>query len=287
MSNHSQGNELTSAAESPSTSPKEGELVTIVARTPGGEAFTSELALASNVEELKELIAEKCGVASYRLTLVLGESILENKVSLGDVGLTGKEDAELLLVIGPAMPEWAHELGFTNDHPGMLRSYFEKHEIESPVATLSDEEVWDLLAKEHSRRRDIADKLSHWSHLVTMSRDGIPSCTLRATPGELLDVKFSGFIHNKNGDTCIHQLLLGLDTSPAAELYDGVPRRGHKIDVQKQIKAPQDPGTYMLWRKTFLEYSMHDARTRFLNGGNIISDARYPNDFVGWLVVQP
>jgi len=193
------------------------------------------------------------------------------------------------MVLGPGCPEWAQIQGFTNEHPDLLRQYIAKHELADEDWLSSDEGIWKKLETELARREQHKRTLAGWqSSAYLFLPDGEANSLLKARPGEEICIAAEGHMHNNNGDSCIHQVLLAMDTTIVAELANSVPGRGQKIP-RKRIKltAPKEPGPYMLWTNSQLQYSMRDARSNFLNGtnGRNISQ-RYPKEFVGWVVVE-
>jgi hypothetical protein len=258
--------------------------VTITARKLGGEPAIVEISPSETVQRLKDLLAPHFGVRPYQCKIISQSSTLESADLLVERGIVA--DAELSVIIMPPIPPWAEGLGLSAEHPTLLREYSAKHSLALPE--WSDDEVWNALADAMKNVQDSKQRLADWNHHIILHRNGQPASLLRATPGETVKFEVKGRIWNKNGDSCIQQLLLVMDKDIVAQLSDGVPSRGRDISSSHSMKAPSEPGAYMLWRKGDLQYSMRDARRNCEAGiGGRIPVGKYPNAFVGWLVVEP
>ncbi|CAJ1395794.1 unnamed protein product [Effrenium voratum] len=205
---------------------------------------------------------------------------------LEDRTLLRELEAELVVLLRPGAPDWADELGFDGDFGAHLRDYWAKHGQDQPEWLADENEVWDRLKKAGEANVDRRDRLEGWNHHVQISQDGQPAGTLRASCGQKLDLTASGWIQNNRGDSCIHQLMLVLDTSIVAELYDSVPGRNRPVNKNFSLVAPDAPGIYMLWRASDLQYSMRDARRNLENSHTRPNPAKFPGSFVAWLVVE-
>merc|ERR1719346_828276 len=122
------------------------------------------------------------------------------------------------------------ELGMPPEHPSMLREYFAKHSLNEPEWFASDDEIWNKLQEARNERFKKKETLGGWSHLLQISQNGVPTALLRAKPNEQVTAHVTGFIHNNQGDTCIQQLIVAVDTLPAVRIYNGVPQRGVQIN---------------------------------------------------------
>ena len=101
--------------------------------------------------------------------------------------------------------------------------------------------------------------MDSYAHSVTLEKDGKPTAVIRAAPGEDVELHAKGWIQNKEGDTSLHQLLLVLDTTIIAEVYDSIPGGGDTFETAFSFKAPEEPGVYMIWRFNELQQSrLHD-----------------------------
>merc|ERR1712137_1218000 len=82
-------------------------------------------------------------------------------------------------------------------------------------------------------------ELKGWNSNFTLSPDGnTPTCIWRCTPGQAVRMEVKGRVWNNKGDSCIHQLLLALNTTIVAELSDGVPGRGRSFTKKAHFTAP-------------------------------------------------
>eukprot|EP00418_Pyrodinium_bahamense_P075203 CAMPEP_0179065480 /NCGR_PEP_ID=MMETSP0796-20121207/28482_1 /TAXON_ID=73915 /ORGANISM="Pyrodinium bahamense, Strain pbaha01" /LENGTH=275 /DNA_ID=CAMNT_0020762453 /DNA_START=53 /DNA_END=880 /DNA_ORIENTATION=+ len=273
------------ASEEASDAGRHGEPIAIGARTVGGELHTVEVKATDTISILKECLAASCGVARSRLKLLQGTRALTDAMQLGEDAGIGP-DVELTMIIGPPVPEWAKELGLSGEHPALLRSHLAKHGLESPAADASDDDVWAMLEKAHASQREKRTALQGWRALLTLSRGGEPTAMLCAKPGETLDIDITGWVVNNNGDTCIQQVILALDSRVAAEVYNGVPGRGRDLKRSVSFQVPVEPGVYMLWRYNDLMYNMRDACHNFRQRHGDTPRNAYPEFFVGWVVVE-
>lgn len=258
----------------------------VYASTAGGSRASVRASPADTVAQLKALLEPALGVPKFQQKLLLGLAILKDESTLAESGLA--DGAELTMLAGRPVPEWAAEWGLTGDHPVLLREYYETHGLEAPEWIASDEAIWEALHNEQLRREETRERLAAWSHLVFLSDEGGPRGEIHAAPGEEITIKAHGWIHNKNGDSCIHQLILAMDNRIVIPLSDGVPGHGRAIEKRITFQAPAAAGTYMLWRYGDLQYSMRDATQNFENRhGAAVQGNKYPSSFVGWLVVDP
>jgi len=217
-----------------------------------------------------------------KMQLLCNQKAMKNPQLLGkDLGMSGS--AEVSIVVVASIPKFAELLGFDTSFPDALRMYAGKHGLEG-FQDLDDEEIWQQLEDERKDREERKETLKGWSNLLQLEREGRPAGTLHASPGEALTLTVTGFAHNNNGDSCMQQVLLGLDTQAVAEILDGVPHRGRDIREEVTFPAPDAPGTYMLWRYTALQEDMALARRDFSRDFGDIKN-HYPKEFVGWLVV--
>ncbi|CAE7514969.1 unnamed protein product, partial [Symbiodinium sp. CCMP2456] len=94
-----------------------------------------------------------------------------------------------------------------------------------------DAAIWQQL--EHGRAYDEERRqaVDSYAHSVTLEKDGKPTAVIRAAPGEDVELHAKGWIQNKEGDTSLHQLLLVLDTTIIAEVYDSIPGGGDTFDT--------------------------------------------------------
>lgn len=258
--------------------------ITVQARKLCGDCASVEVSPSDTVYRLKELLSPELDVQATQIKLVRGTSALTDTATLEASGVVA--DDELNVVIMPPIPAWAAGLGLSYDHPELLRQYYSKHELSLDESWSTDEAIWKALEKFGADVLRSKETLASWGHQIVIKQDGQSASVLRAACGEKLNISVCGNIWNKGGDSCIHQLILIMDTTIVGELSDGVPSRGRKIDKRVSFTAPSEPGTYMLWKKGDLQYSMRDARRNCENemGGRVKS--RYANAFVGWLVVE-
>lgn len=233
---------------------------------------------------MKDRLAPDFGVGSYQLKLIHETTTLGDQKSLAACGLT--VGAELSVIIMPPIPAWAEGLGLTGEHPLLLCDYYEKHSLTMQDDWASDEGVWEALANARKKVAESKVTLKGFESDVLIKINGEASLLMRAAPGAKVTFEVAGDIWNNNGDSCIHQLLLVLDKDIIAELSDGVPGRGRKLKGTHSFRAPSEPGTYMLWRKTELQYNMGNARRNVEAsiGGRVLS--KYAGPFVAWLVVE-
>lgn len=273
-------------APAPEVAPELHQPLVVLAHTVGGEDTTVELSTADTVMTLRTKIAEKIDLPVRQIKLAHEGQILKDTQSLGaDLGFA--ETTEISVIKMPPVPEFADALGLTCEHPELLRRYVSLHGLES-LDEVSDAQIWKKLEEEKVKREDNKKNLAGWGHWVQLYRKGSgePAGITQARPGEAIAIEVKGEIHNNKGDSCIHQLVLALDKEIVGELNNSVPGRGQKIAKSVAFKAPQDPGVYMLWRKGDLQYNMRDARRNFENGPGKEVKNRYPQDFVGWVVVE-
>mmetsp|Transcript_113017 Transcript_113017/g.364928 ORF Transcript_113017/g.364928 Transcript_113017/m.364928 type:complete len:284 (+) Transcript_113017:80-931(+) len=262
-----------------------GETITIEAGTMGGTRCEVTANSRDSVGQLKGRLELALGIPPAQQKLVVGGQALRDNWVLCEHGVTS--GSQVTVVVGRPEPEWARCLGLTGEHPCLLRDYCEAHGLEAPEWLADEESSWEALRKEKEKREENRRNLTGWSHFIFLQLDGAPAGTLRVGPGEQVSCSAHGWIHNNHGDTCIHQLVLALDTQIIADLSDGVPGRGRNITKRISFKAPDDPGTYMLWRYNDLQYSMRDAKVNFQGRhGDRVKAELYPGCFVGWLVVE-
>mmetsp|Transcript_46515 Transcript_46515/g.84047 ORF Transcript_46515/g.84047 Transcript_46515/m.84047 type:complete len:296 (+) Transcript_46515:63-950(+) len=264
--------------------------ITLSACTLGGNSAIAEISSSESVGRLKELLAPQLeeGLEPRRLKLGLGAIILQDKKVLADYGLADK--AELAAFIIPPAPAWAEKQGFTGEHPTILREFYAKYGMNMKEEWSTNDGVWQALAEAQERIAESQAKLLNWNNKIELFQDGTPAPMLRAAPGEELNVSVHGSIWNKNGDSCIHQLMLIMDKAIIAELNDSVPGDGEEIDTSFRLLAPSEPGTYLLWQNLDLQYSMRDARANTERWIAALEDGKmpdkYPGGFVGWLIVE-
>lgn len=295
VSRERQADGMGCASSSPSSSPGGapqraseevlvGTPLAVTARTLAGNPVTVEALTSHTVANLKTLLEEAGAVPADQQQLLLGTAVLADWQRLQDVGVT--EDCELTLLVGAPAPEWARRMGLDGEHPAHLRAYHATHGLQPPEWLDSDEAVWGALASEIDKFEASRKSLEGWKHRVDLEKDGQPAAILRARPGGTVTCAVRGWIHNNRGDTCIHQLILVQDTGIVGELYDGVPMRGKPVHKKLSWKAPAEAGTYMLWRYGDLQYSMGDAKRNLTNRHRCVKGGKYPESFVGWLIVQ-
>eukprot|EP00930_Biecheleria_cincta_P082833 TRINITY_DN72484_c0_g1_i1.p1 TRINITY_DN72484_c0_g1~~TRINITY_DN72484_c0_g1_i1.p1 ORF type:complete len:293 (-),score=47.59 TRINITY_DN72484_c0_g1_i1:210-1067(-) len=269
------------AAASPATP---GVPIEVTVSTVSGSSFTVQVTSKDSVAVLKERLRAVCGIAKFQQKLLLQEQVLQDSWILEDHGVV--DGAQLTVIVGPPVPDWASQLGLDGDHPARLRNYLSDHDLTRPDWIDSDEDVWKQLKdamEVNSRNRS---ELRGWNSSVLLSHNGQPSAVLRASPGSRVEVRVSGWIQNNQGDSCIHQVLLACDLEIVAELYDGVPNRGREMTKTVRIQAPRQRGAYMLWRSGHLEYGMRDARRNFTGSNPNLKPDVYPTKFVGWMIVE-
>lgn len=260
--------------------------ITIRVLRLGGSATSMEISPSETVARLKMIIAPQLGVSKNQVKLVYGTTQLEDRKSLEEHGLL-VADAEVNAIISPPVPAFAETKGLTCEHPAFLRDYYAKHQLQLPNEWENDDAVWKALEIALNEVAQSKERLQGWNHDITIYEDDEPTSVMRATPGEKVSVKVRGSIWNNRGDSCIHQLLLVLDKNIVAELSDGVPGRGRRLDRSLSFDAPSDPGIYMLWKEGALQYSMRDARRNVEQGiGGRITPNKYPKAFVSWVIVE-
>lgn len=270
-----------------------GEPLQVVVNTLQGAEFGVSACTTDRVQALKvQLAAEMDGSpCPTRLQLVHGVRKLRDVESLAEAGLTA-EGARLTVVMGPPLPAWAGELGFEPEHCGWLRDHFARHDLKVPAWLEDDEAIWQKLQEEYSQRDTQMKESSCWGHRLYLVADGKPAGQVRAAPGGTVQLQLQGWIWNRNRDTCIQQLGLGLgplggsEDAFLAEVYNGVPSRPQKINRTVQVTAPSEPGAYLLFRFNDLQYSFADALRNFRNRTKRADANQYPSAFVAWLIVE-
>ncbi|CAE7837954.1 unnamed protein product [Symbiodinium sp. CCMP2592] len=239
--------------------------------------------LQQSMEEAKASLTAKGSVvdasqypAFFTGTLVVASSgsadVPENEAdAAADAGkeATNTDKEEAANASKATVPAWAAELGIDGDHCGYVRDYFRKRSQETPPWLEEDAAIWQQL--EHGRAYDEERRqaVDSYAHSVTLEKDGKPTAVLRAAPGEDVELHAKGWIQNKEGDTSLHQLLLVLDTTIIAEVYDSIPGGGDTFDTAFSFKAPEEPGVYMIWRFNELQQSMEEAKAIFEQGQSI------------------
>mmetsp|Transcript_2755 Transcript_2755/g.6473 ORF Transcript_2755/g.6473 Transcript_2755/m.6473 type:complete len:296 (-) Transcript_2755:252-1139(-) len=250
-----------------------------------GEEFRLTVRPTDRISDIIARLSEQSGIESYRIELAQGACKLEASASVQEIGL--RADLPLQLVIRGPCPECARALGLNSEHPALLREWFARHQLEEPEWLQTDEAVWRKLEEELSDRERRTTELKEWeTHAKLFLPTGEPANSLRARPGETVHCRADVWTHNHGGDTCIQQGLLGLDATLAAELCNGVPRRGKRSNKELELLAPSEPGAYMLWTNVQLQYDIVDARHNFGANCRKRSAQAYPRSFVGWLVVE-
>ncbi|CAK0897237.1 unnamed protein product [Prorocentrum cordatum] len=241
---------------------------------------------------LKAQLAPKLvgGPAAAQLRLFLGGQELTDDQCLGEQLDSG---ANLAVVVGPPVPEWAEELGFTSDHPHWLREHFARYGLEGPEWLTDDAAIWKRLADEYAAKDEQMAGFKGWGHRLHLATPALDRRLgqVHAKPGEKVQLSFSGRIWNNNNDSCIHQC--GLAMGPLSEgadpflgeIYNGVPRGAREVRAVVSVDAPQEPGAYMLYRFGDLQYSFRNAKRNFCNRRTTMVSDDYPGSFVGWLVV--
>ena len=145
-------------------------------------------------------------------------------------------------------------------------------------------------AKLVGARKDIEqskESLSKNNQDLLLHKSGQPASLLRGSPGEKLSFELKGTIWNQNGDAnpdrdaSTQQLELVADMTIIAEIYDGVPGKGRDITCKRTFRAPDAPGTYMIWKSCHPHWTMGDC----ISAIGLKPYPRYPHAFVGWLVV--
>lgn len=263
------------------------QAVHVLATTVSGQSFEATVLPSDTVRYLKSCLAKSSGIAEYRQRLLLDVRVLKENELLQSLGANA-DTLELTMVIGPEIPGWAQELGFDGDHPALLRGYFQQHASADQLEDWleDDAQCWMKLENSLEANRRRMDQLSGWNHEVKLFVDDIPMHSIHVSPGEEVHLRAAVRIQNNSADGCIQQLVLALDTSIVGELYDGVAGRGRSASVNCRFVAPAVPGAYMLWRKNDLQYSMDAARRNFQNEVRTPMPKKYPDSFVGWLVVE-
>lgn len=245
------------------------------------------------VKVLKAQLAQQLagGPAAAQLRLFLGGQELTDEQCLGEQLDSG---AKLTVVVGPPVPEWAEELGFTSDHPHWLREHFARYGLEEPEWLTDDGAIWKRLADEYAARDEQMAGFKGWGHRVHLATPALEKRLgqVHAKPGEKVQLALSGRIWNNHNDSCIHQC--GLAMGPLSEganpflgeIYNSVPNRVEELRAVVSVDAPREPGAYMLYRFGDLQYSFRDAENKFRNRRTKMASDDYPGSFVGWLVVE-
>merc|ERR1712048_1089429 len=145
--------------------------------------------------------------------------------------------------------------------------------------------VWDKLKSEYAARDDQKANYRGWGHRLWLEEAGQPVGQVRAAKGSRLSLHVKGHIWNNNRDTCIQQCGLAFDNMCVSELYNGVPSRAREINRVVEVTVPEEAGAYMLYRFGDLQYSFRAALDNF-DRKPIGAAAKYPEAFVGWLIVE-
>lgn len=259
--------------------------VNITGRTLQGvdvqcEAFTSD-----TLGELKKKLADQLeGKHWSQLTLSSGQQLFsKDRATLASLGI--EDNAILNIVIGHPLPEWAADLGFERSHCDWLRQHFAMNGLETPDNFNEDDVIWDRLKDEYAARDDQKAKNRGWGHRLWLEDAGQPVGQVRAAKGSMVSIHVKGYIWNNNCDTCIQQCGLALNNTCVSELYNGVPSQPRRIDKRVQLTVPEEAGAYMLYRFGDLQYSFRAALDNF-SRKPIGAAAKYPETFVGWLIVE-
>lgn len=272
----------------PAETPEDaGTMLTLTARMLDGEGFTCTVNSRDTVATLKQVLEQQSCIPYDQQEVLLDSTVLNDAWVLSEHGVSG--EADITLINKGPVPDYAKEMGLARDHPDLLRAYHARHELNKPEFLTSDEAIWEELRRSQEAYNEARDSLKGYNsfvRLMMVNKPTIPAAALYLAPGESIQVTVSGFIYNNAGNTCIHQLLLALDTKVIAELHDGVPRGGRKFSKNVKLVAPRDPGCYMLWKSNHLQYTMADAKREFQAKTAIVKEGQYPSRFVGWIVVQ-
>ena len=215
--------------------------------------------LQSGMEDAKIKFADKSDfLDSGRYpSLFVGMLVVSNCTSM-DMSESKTEAAEKSCA--EATPPWAIELGLDGEHCGCVRSYFGKRSSEMPGWLEEDAAIWKQLEDARAYDEERRQAVDSYAHSVALEKDGKPASVVRATPGEAVELHAKGWIQNKGGDTSSQQLLLVLDRTIIADIYDSIPGAGDTIDTTFSFQAPEEPGAYMIWRFHQVEQSTsHDA----------------------------
>jgi len=264
-----------------------GVPVELVVRQLGGQEFLVQATSTDRVSSVIEKLALQSNSTTDCITLVSGTSKLRPRDILESLGV--ENGSELFMVLGPGCPDWAQKKGFTSEHRELLRQYIATHKLQDQDWHSSDEGMWKKLEIELANCEERKRSCNGWRSSISLFlSDGEANSIFKAKPGEEIGIAAEGHMHNNKGDSCIHQVLLALDTTIVAELANNVPGRGRKIPrKQIKLKAPKEPGPYMLWANSQLQYSMQGARNNFQRCHSVANIAqRYPGNFVGWVVVE-
>mmetsp|Transcript_64667 Transcript_64667/g.152000 ORF Transcript_64667/g.152000 Transcript_64667/m.152000 type:complete len:298 (-) Transcript_64667:114-1007(-) len=262
------------------------QAINIMVATVSGASFEVQVLPTDTVRFLKSYLAKPSGIAVYQQRLLLGTAMLQDSSPLSSCGV--QDGCTLTLVVGPKVPDFAASLGMDGEHPAYLRNYFAQHSPDTPPPPWMEDDAkcWEEFEKSLAENERRMATLQGWNHKVDLSIDDEPAHLIRASPGQELRVRAEVRIQNNQADGCIQQLILALDATILAELYNGVPGSGRTSRTSFTITAPRSAGVYMLWRKNDLQYSMADARRNFENSVQRPMPDKYPGSFVGWLVVE-
>lgn len=257
----------------------------LVRKLDGWEA-TVELAAEDSVVALRLKVLSALGkeLRPYQLMLATEEKLLKDSMNMETAGL--HDGSELYLTVSAAVSVWAEQKGFESFHCHWLREHFLGTPLEAEDWLSSDEVVWHRLQQEEAKREEEMAAASSYGCRLWLREGSQPVGQVRAAAGELIALEIEGWVWNHNHHTAIHQVGLATGLLHLAELFNGVPSRPQRFVWRGTVVAPSKPGAHMLYSFQDLQYSWEDARRNFskisADGGLSV----YPNNFVGWLVVE-
>lgn len=258
-------------------------LITLVARTLAGQTAFVEISPRETGLKLKEALTSQfeCALSPLCLKLVHEQGTLGDHDVLSERGVAN--NAELTVVIGPPVE-------LSDEHPSLLRAYFTRHDLTMRQAWATDEGVWrDLEDMWHERRSGFSDQAPDDvpRHDVLVRKIGDSTSIIHAASREkvMLEV-YARFWKSSREESCTNQLLLVMDTEVVAAFSVSVTSPSQDLRKVFMIIAPPQPGTYMLWKWCALQVSKSDALRVFKR--EVVANGlqnRYPDSFVGWLIV--
>jgi len=259
--------------------------VTISAVGMNGESKSIEISPSETVRTLRQEFADLHGFSAFRLRFMKEDELLELGLTLADYGIVSESDLSYVLMTG--VPDFAKDWGLECDLAENLKEYYEQHRLEHPACFAEPDGVWIKLKEAKEQRELDHTKLSTWSSDINLFQGDDKVNQLLASPGQTLEVTVKGSVWNNRGDSCIQQTILAMDDAKVvAEIYNGVPGGGRDISSKIKIEVPHQPGLHMLWRYTDLQYSMQDAVRNITNNHGQAVKARFPDDFVGWVIIS-
>mmetsp|Transcript_52438 Transcript_52438/g.139085 ORF Transcript_52438/g.139085 Transcript_52438/m.139085 type:complete len:340 (-) Transcript_52438:310-1329(-) len=189
-------------------------------------------------------------------------------------------------------PEWAADDGWEmwDELPRIVRRWYSDLGTgEVPGWARNDDEVWLQQKHRIDGLEEAQSSRNAWFSFCYPVVDGVKRRIVRAEAGKSFQLTVEGTMWNRNNDTCIHQVLCGLDEAIVLEVGQSVPTRPTAISESAEI-AGKDAGIYVLHVDTDLQYNMPDARRnktmQFQNQGKCDRYQQSFRGFIGFVVVE-